>query len=177
MSELPLSDEFMELVTLHQTRLYGYIFALVGSAEDADDLFQQTILVLWRKFDQFERGSDFARWAWTTAKFEVRNFQRTSRRGRVVFSDSLVNQIVSEAELEDETADGMARERALKECVTKLPADDRELLNLCYQDRTKVKDIAARLGRSSQSVCNSLGRIRTALFNCIQRVLTREGEV
>jgi RNA polymerase sigma-70 factor (ECF subfamily) len=176
MPELPHNDEFMELVTLHQTRLYGYIFALVGNAEDADDLFQQTILVLWRKFADFERGSDFSRWAWTTAKFEVRNFQRVSRRSHVIFSDRLVDQLMSEAGVEEDTSDDPEREHALQHCVEKLPEADRELLDLCYKDRNKIKDIATRLGRSSQSVCNSLGRIRTTLFNCIQRVLNREGD-
>ena len=38
---------FMELLTLHQTQLYGYIRALVHDAEDAKDIFQSTSLILW----------------------------------------------------------------------------------------------------------------------------------
>ena len=83
-----------------------------------------------------------------------------------------MNQLIGEAEVEEDTSDSTAF--ALRECVDKLPDADRELLDLCYQDRNKVKDIATRLGRSSQSVCNSLSRIRATLFNCIQRVLARE---
>ncbi|MCG8583974.1 MAG: sigma-70 family RNA polymerase sigma factor [Pirellulales bacterium] len=172
MSNRTKSEEFMELVTLHQSRLYGYIFALVGDATDADDLFQQTVLILWRKFDQFEPGSDFARWAWSTAKFEVRNFQRTSRRRKVVFSDDLINQLIDETDSLPDTLGEMTRGDAMQICVDKLPDEDRDLLDLTYQKQTKVKEVAAQLGRSSQSICNSLRRIRTALFNCIERVLS-----
>ena len=39
----------------HQSQLFGYIYSLVRDLDDADDLFQQTSLVLWDKFDQFDR--------------------------------------------------------------------------------------------------------------------------
>ena len=42
--------EFAELLRHHQTQLFGYIYSLVRDLDDADDLFQQTSLVLWDKF-------------------------------------------------------------------------------------------------------------------------------
>ena len=42
------------LLRQHQTQLFGYIYSLVRDLDDADDLFQQTSLVLWDKFDQFD---------------------------------------------------------------------------------------------------------------------------
>lgn len=170
------SERFMELVSEHQAALYGYIVALVRNADDADDLLQRTLLVLWRRFDDFEPGTHFARWAWRTAKFEILNFGRAQRRQRLVFSDELLASLADEAEeLTDEPVDRQRRV-ALDACVETLNGGDQRLVHLCYERERRVKDVAALLGRTPQSVCNSMKRIRTALFNCVQQRLQAEEE-
>ena len=73
-------EVFTDLVTEHQARLYGYIFAMVQNSADTEDLVQRTLITLWRRFDQFELGTDFCAWSLTTARYEVLNFQRAGRR-------------------------------------------------------------------------------------------------
>src|SRR5262249_35538535 len=46
--------DFAEHLRQSQTRLYGYIHSLVRDLNDADDLFQQTSLILWKKFDEYD---------------------------------------------------------------------------------------------------------------------------
>ena len=53
--------EFAALLRQHQTQLFGYIYSLVRDLDDADDLFQQTSLVLWDKFDQFDSVAELRR--------------------------------------------------------------------------------------------------------------------
>ncbi len=45
-------SEFVSLWTVHARRVYAYIFSLVPNATDADDLLQETSLVLLTKFDE-----------------------------------------------------------------------------------------------------------------------------
>ena len=56
----------------------GYIYALVHNMNDAEDIYQQTSVILWRKFEEYEAESDFFRWASIIARYEVLNFFRTS---------------------------------------------------------------------------------------------------
>ena len=42
--------EFADYLRDHQSRLYAYIHSLVRDLNDADDLLQQTTLILWKKF-------------------------------------------------------------------------------------------------------------------------------
>ena len=56
-------DEFAGLVRLHTGQVLAYINALVLDWNDADDLFQETCLVLWQKFDEFRPGTNFLAWA------------------------------------------------------------------------------------------------------------------
>jgi RNA polymerase sigma-70 factor (ECF subfamily) len=43
---------------------------------DTQDIFQQTSLVLWEKFDSFETGSNFAAWSCRAARYTAMNFLR-----------------------------------------------------------------------------------------------------
>ncbi len=161
--------EFARCLAENQTRLYGYIHSLVPDLNHADDLYQQTALILWSKFDGFDRTRSFFAWACGVARLEAANFVRGLTRQRLFFGSDL-NLLLVEAheELADELAD---RREALGRCVEKLDPADRELLTECYTDPGGVHAAAARRGRSPHSVYNSLRRIRQALFRCVTRAL------
>jgi RNA polymerase sigma-70 factor (ECF subfamily) len=164
--------EFARLLAEHQSRLYGYIHSLVPDVNHADDLFQQTAMVLWDKFDQFDRDRRFFPWACGVARYEAANFARGLARQRRVFGHDLnllliqAHEDISDEELAD-------RREALTRCVSKLPDPDRDLLAECYTDPGGVPAAAARRNRSPHSVYNSLRRIRQALFQCITRTMNR----
>jgi len=165
--------EFAERLRPEQTRLYGYIHSLVRDLNDADDLFQQTTLVLWKKFGEFDRGRSFFSWACGIARLEVANFLRSRGRQKLYFSDDL-NLLLIEAQEEMSNEEVEDRRAALAHCVEQLRQRDRELLAECYGDASGVNEAAGRRGRSSQSVYNSLRRIRRALFECVARVWGQE---
>src|SRR5262249_18874370 len=123
--------DFAEKLRRHQIQLFGYIYSLVRDLDDADDLFQQTSLVLWDKFDRYDEGKSFAAWACGVARFEVSNFLRSRNCQRLHFSDKLGMMLVdihagfAEEEIE-------YRCDALVRCVKRLRAWDQELLETCY---------------------------------------------
>ena len=163
---------FRDLITRHQSQLYGYLFALVHNHDDADDLFQQTSLILWRKFDQFEPESSFISWASRIAYFEAKNFLRSGRPRHVSFSEELLDAFAVNEEQPQDDADGY--HDALAGCVTELPEDDRRMIDRTYGDDCSTSEIAEELGRSRQSVANTLRRIRKVLLACIRRKLSQE---
>ena len=165
--------DFAEQLREAQSRLFGYIHSLVRDLDDADDLFQQTTLILWNKFDDYDRARSFLSWACGVARLEVCNFLRSRGRQRLYFSDDL-NLLLAEAQDEltyDETEE---RRIALAGCVEKLRQRDRQLLDECYGHEEGVRQVAGRHGRSSHSVHNSLRRIRRSLFECIRRTLDQK---
>jgi RNA polymerase sigma-70 factor (TIGR02960 family) len=56
-------DAFRELTDPYRRELQLHIYRIVGSAQDAEDLLQETLLSAWRALEQF-RGSDRAVRAW-----------------------------------------------------------------------------------------------------------------
>ncbi len=78
-------DRFVELLTQYRGPLFGYIYALVRRLDDAEDLYQDTAMVMWSKFQEYEPGTNFMGWACTVARFRVANFLKGERRRRRYF--------------------------------------------------------------------------------------------
>jgi RNA polymerase sigma-70 factor (ECF subfamily) len=163
---------FAAFLRQDQTQLFGYIYSLVRDLDDAEDLFQQTSLVLWDKFDQFDHERRFINWACGVARYEVMNFLRTRSRSRLYFTDELsLSLIEAQEELKDERLE--ERRDALSGCMNRLRPRDRDLLDACYGRATCIQDVARTWGRSTQSIHNSLRRIRRMLFECVRRSLAQ----
>jgi RNA polymerase sigma-70 factor, ECF subfamily len=172
MNEQDRHNLFSELIARYRGELYAYILAIVRNWEDADDLFQSVCLVLWRKFASFQPGSSFFSWARQTAKIEVRHFLR-HRPSPGHVSEQLLDTLA-------ETIVDAKRENidlyltALEHCRGKLSATDEELLEFRYVEDLGSREIADRVQRPQQSVCQSLKRIRRWLLECIKGELVRQ---
>ena len=166
-------EQFVELLTRHQGHVFSYIYAMVRNFNDAEDVFQQTCLVLGNKLYQFQQGSNFVHWACSIAKFEVLNFIRKQQRRQLYFSPEFVAELAQlQADMEaDADAD---RQVALASCIEQLATQDQELVRLCYGDDRGFKQVAADLGRPVQNIYDALSRIRKSLLQCVHRKLAME---
>ncbi|QEH34261.1 ECF RNA polymerase sigma factor SigD [Aquisphaera giovannonii] len=165
--------EFSERLIRLQVQLFGYIYSLVRDMDDADDLYQQTCLALWKKIDEYDPARSFAAWAFGIARFEVSNFLRSRSRSKLYFSDEL-NLLLAEAHGEIDLGNVEDRLEAMNDCINKLRRRDQELLDACYRRSMRVAEVAQTWGRSSQSIHNSLKRLRQAIQECVRRTLSRE---
>ncbi len=163
-------EQFMELVAKHQQQVFGYIYALVQNFQDAQDVYQQTLMVLWRKFGQYRPGTNFLAWATKTAQLECYAFRRSTFPRSVSLSLEAMRKVADSQTRQARVAAAESDhlQALLQKCIEKLSAPDQDLLKQCYQIHCRIKDVAAALGRSPQSVCNSLGRIRRDLHKCIE---------
>lgn len=158
---------FAELLRTNQSRLLGYIYSLLRDTNDADDLFQQSALILWNKFDQYDTARSFFSWACGVARLEVANFIRSRSRKKLYLTDSL-NLLLIESYNEMPQVELDERRDALSHCMQKLRERDRQILLACYGEEEGVTRVAERMGRSSQSLHNSLKRLRQALYECVR---------
>jgi RNA polymerase sigma-70 factor, ECF subfamily len=165
------SDEFMERFVAVQAQVYGYIATLLPNRADADDLFQQTSMVLWRKRDQYDLSREFRSWALGIAHNEVRNFLRKPHRRGSHLSDPLMEKLA-----ETRHADAARIEAQLdrlSECMGRLAVEQRRLLEQCYGGGKAIKDVAEEWRLEPGVLYKRLDRIRWTLLDCIQM---REGE-
>jgi RNA polymerase sigma-70 factor, ECF subfamily len=168
-------DRFMTELMCHQRRLYQCIHAMLPRQQDAEDAMQDALVVLWKKFDQFDPATSFYAWASRVAYLEVQNHRRRNSRLVTILDEGVFEQIAVEVGRQSDLLE--ARRAAMQRCADRLSPTDRELLNWRYLPGATIKEIAQRLGRPANSVCKSLGRIRQALWDCInEEMAAKEGE-
>jgi RNA polymerase sigma-70 factor (ECF subfamily) len=159
-------EEVLELFGQYQRALYAYIFSLLPSAADADDVLQETNIVVWQKFDRFQPGTDFRAWVFRIAYFEVRKFYERRRRVGVSFSEKLLDQLSLAYQQSEDVLEG--QRNRLSDCVEKLRPNDRELVRRVYGQGVEVSSLAHQTGREQTSIYRSLRRIRQLLFDCVE---------
>jgi RNA polymerase sigma-70 factor (ECF subfamily) len=167
-------QEFVQLLTGHQTALLAYIRSLMPGYPGARDILQLANITLWKKKDDFTIGTNFKAWAFSVARFQVLSQRRRLRReGWLVFDEELVTRFAEEDDPESEELE--TAHRALQSCVGKLPSHDQELLRMRYTENVTLDDYAATLDRSPGTLKARLFKIRAALRRCIERDLHRKG--
>ncbi len=160
-------EQFARAFVQHQDRVYGYIVTMLPNRHDAEDVFQQTSLILWQKWDQFDQAEEFLRWACGVAHNEVRNFLRRRRRDRVVLSEKLLDNL---AEVRLEVQPLLEERRGLLAgCMKKLDFIARELLDRCYAGRESIKQVARQFRTTPNALYLRLRRIRRELMECIEQ--------
>src|SRR5580704_4660556 len=125
-NETESRKRLMALMTRHQRQIFSYIYALIPNRYDAEDLLQETSLVICEKFDDFEEGTDFVAWACQIAYWRIRYSRQKFARCKVVFDEEVLDSVAHTAsEMAEEMDD---RHEALARCLKKLHARDRELV-------------------------------------------------
>lgn len=166
-------DAFVRLLGQNQRRLFLYVMNLVPNWTDAEEIVQETNLVLWREFGQFQLGTNFAAWACKVAFHQVLAWRKRKQRDRLQFSDAFLEAVAREA---DAAADVLEeRSQALAGCIDRLPPPQRDLLRMRYSDGMTVEAIAQKIDRSTEAVYRALSRIRHSLHQCVTTKLTASG--
>lgn len=165
--------EFVRELTEIQPALRAFVRYLIGGAGEARDVFQDVNLLLWKKRRDFNLGTNFRAWAFTSARYVVLGHRRQLRKeGLLVFDPDLVELLADEWEAEpDEHERKLA---ALETCLEKLPDADLALVRARYGRHGEVEKMAAERERSGGGLRARLFRLRAALKQCVERELDIE---
>jgi RNA polymerase sigma-70 factor (TIGR02960 family) len=73
-------DAFRELTDPYRRELQLHVYRIVGSAQDAEDLLQETLLAAWRGLERFEGRASVRAWLYRIATNRSLDALRASRR-------------------------------------------------------------------------------------------------
>jgi RNA polymerase sigma-70 factor, ECF subfamily len=166
------AEEFLELYAACERKLYVYIVALIGNSLEAHDILQDTVLILWRKYDQFERGASFLAWARGVARYRVLRYRQMHANEACVLEPKALDAVAARLDRLDDPRQMLYAE-ALPGCIEQLGDRDRELLHVRYAGDISLRSLAAKLNRSENALSQSLGRIRRLLRKCVEETVRR----
>jgi RNA polymerase sigma-70 factor (ECF subfamily) len=167
---MPENDQqqVLQLFVRHQARIKGFILALLPDFAAAEDVLQETFLVVQRKASEFVPGSNFIAWAFQIARFQVMKAQAQHKRAADRFSDVVLEALAASA---PEAAFDDARLAALPACLAKLAPQARRIVDLFYEHEHKPQEIAQLVKWTPSAVSVALSRARRALRECIEQQL------
>jgi RNA polymerase sigma-70 factor, ECF subfamily len=171
----------------HRRELTGYCYRMLGSAFDADDAVQETMVRAWKASDSFEGRSSVRTWLYRIATNVCTDLLRGRARRALpmdlgpscppvlaslerVLGDEAWISPIADARVADTGVDP-AEQVAMRESVRlafiaalqRLPARQRASLILCEVLRWQAAEVADLLGTSVAAVNSSLQRARATL--------------
>jgi len=170
----------------YRVALTGYCYRMLGSAFEADDAVQETLVRAWRSFDRFEGRSAVRSWLYriaTNVCFDMLNGRQRRARpmdlsapkpsttplGPVLPEVTWIQPIPDGRVLvssDDPAEETIARESirlAFVAALQHLPPRQRAVLILREVLRLKAEEVAELLGSTVQSVNSALQRARATL--------------
>jgi len=146
---------------------------MIFNPADARDIQQDVNLILIRKKDNFEIGTNFKAWAFTIARFECLTYLNRYKKNQTCTLDPGI--LESLADIAEKDSNNMQPWLlALRKCVGALPDEAKKMLQARYEDKTPLETAAADLQTSITAFKQKLYRIRNNLKNCILERLKAE---
>ncbi len=144
----------------HYAAVYRFCYRLIGSAEEARDLTQETFV---RFYDSVRRNENLdhpVAWLYRVAgNLCISGLRQNRRRAEILQSQAIEVETGGHPELDYERQETLRR---IRKAMSKLPARDQVLLNL-YMERRPYEEMAEVIGVSRSSVGTLLSRALSQL--------------
>jgi RNA polymerase sigma-70 factor, ECF subfamily len=159
-------QRFLSLFLRSEREIFRYVAALVPNVTDAEDIVQQTAIALWEKFEAYDPSQPFTPWACRFALNKTRQWIERRQRWQALLEKGLAEELAQRREeLRPELE---CRLRHLESCLSKLPEEQRSLIEGYYYHRTGIEALSRSAGRSVAATYKALQRIRQTLLTCVE---------
>ncbi len=152
---------FATLYDRHQKSLTVFLYTVVGSMEDAEELMLDTFAVAASGTTRFggKHGAAFKTWLYGIAKNKARMYMRKQKPSHVPLNDEIISSGFTPENkvMEDE------RHEKLYHALASIPDDYREALYLTYFEQMKPEDISSVMRKTKKQIYNLIARGKQAL--------------
>ena len=164
---------FEQLYGIYSVRIYGRLLKLTQSAQLADELLQDTFVILWEKRYQINTELSCKAWLYRVAENEVYQLYRKIARDKKLQDHIVANFTEAYSHIEEDYFLGESR-TLLEKAIGQLSPQRREVFTLCKLEGKSYEEAASILGISPNTVSSHLvkatGNIRDYLFRSKESV-------
>jgi RNA polymerase sigma-70 factor (ECF subfamily) len=163
-------DIFTNETLPHENALYRYALKISGSADDAQDLVQETYYKAYRHFDKFQIGTNSKAWMFMILKNTFINDYRKSKREPYKldyeqiqnFYENIKSDRAQENNLDSDYYNNLLDDE-LSEAIDRLPTKMREVFLLCDLEGYSYEETAELVDCPIGTVRSRLHRARHML--------------
>jgi len=178
-------DVFEILVREHADMLTAYLRSLLWSDQGLDDVFQEVMLVAWRRLPEYDRTRPFGAWLRGIGRNMVLEHHRKGRARAAVTDPVILDGVESRFQAllsaggsaPDWGGGGQFRSRAerMLDCLQRLPDILRETVEMVYARGMLLRQIAESVGVNEETAKKRLQRARESLSKCVLGQTPEEG--
>lgn len=173
MTNPPGTRTFDDILWQTQARVRSYIAGMGISPHDVDELAQETYLQLYRGIDKMPPEASPELWVKGIAKnLCLGHLRKHAQRGRL-HRHALAEILANTTTRLERAMNQSAFEPALDDCLSKLPPERRDMLDLRYAQQLSSDSIAEETKSTADAVRAALHRIRAGLRDSVAQTLAR----
>jgi RNA polymerase sigma-70 factor len=162
---------FEILVRENADMLVTYLRAMVWNSAAVDDLFQETMLVAWRRLPEYDQSRPFGPWLRGIAARLVMAHARKAKRDLMLCDENVVEYLDQQVQRISQHRGDAWDDKivALRECLAALPDVPKQAISLRYLEGCTAERIADRLDVTREAIKKRLQRGRAQLLDCLRR--------
>ena len=141
------------LFARHRTDVYRWLLRFVGNETVAEDLLSDVFLDVWQQAGRFEGRAAVTTWLLSIARFKAQSARR--RRIDAELDETIESTVADSADDPEIVLQRKSRNELLRQAISKLSPDHREILDLVYYQERSVDDCALILGIPAATVKTS----------------------
>ena len=132
------------LFARHHVRVYRFVLRLVRNEATAEDLISEVFLDVWRQAGKFEGRSAVSTWMLSIARFKALSSLR--KRTEEELDDETASAIEDHGDDPEVSLAKKDKAAVLRQCLSKLSAEHREVVDLVYYHEKSVEEVAGIVG-------------------------------
>jgi RNA polymerase sigma-70 factor, ECF subfamily len=132
------------LFARHHVRVYRFVLRLVRNQATAEDLISDVFLDIWRQAGKFEGRSAASTWMLSIARFKALSVLR--KRTEEELDDETAGAIEDHGDDPEVSLAKKDKAVVLRQCLSKLSAEHREVVDLVYYHEKSVEEAAGIVG-------------------------------
>ncbi|HOK56928.1 MAG TPA: RNA polymerase sigma factor [bacterium] len=134
-------ENFEELVKKYEKMVYGIAYRSLNNKQDAEDITQETFLIIYKKIKDLKKYNSLTNWIYTIALNLTREYMRKNYSKK-----NLYHILESTLNIKNENNDSNYLKEILKEKIKssleKLSSQQKEAIELKYLKDLKIKEIS-----------------------------------
>lgn len=154
--------------------LVSYARALLGNYAAAEDVVQESMLVVVAKYDQFEEGTSVLAWCRSIVRIEVLRAKQRHHRERTLAQtvlDDALDAAFEEFQNSRTSHQRELRRDALAQCIGQITDRSKSVLEARFVDELGYPQIGERLSMSIEAVRKALFRVKKQVRACVENRL------
>lgn len=162
---------FEILVRENEGMLITYLRAAVRNQFVVEDLFQETMLIAWRRLSEYDRSRPFGPWVRGIAARLIMAHFREVKSDLMITGCGALEYVSQQIEhIHERPGDTWDQKiSALRHCIEALPDHYQRAIQLRYFDHLPASKISEITKVPLEAVRKQLQRARTRLLDCLRR--------